>query len=187
MIIGVLLLSEFFAPIIENVKQDAWIKEDPSEPPVAILMFIFSSKWGFFSNSPIHVKVQMWVTEGVNLSEVAICFPDAYAYPITQTSGKPPNAAWIPVTKEKENKFMGEGDLVFTSPGTFGYIIYSEGKPVYYAGGQQIIQISPPENLFQIKIAYYGLGIALISLGISILILPKIKAAQNRKAYKRRY
>ena len=30
MIIGVLLLSEFFAPIIENVKQDAWIKEDPS-------------------------------------------------------------------------------------------------------------------------------------------------------------
>jgi hypothetical protein len=52
--IGVLLLSEFFAPIIENVKQDAWIKEDPSEPPVAILMFIFSSKWGFFSNSPIH-------------------------------------------------------------------------------------------------------------------------------------
>jgi len=32
-----------FAPIVENVKLDAWIKEDPFEPPVAILMFIFSS------------------------------------------------------------------------------------------------------------------------------------------------
>ena len=118
------------------------------------------------------------------MSEVAICFQDAYAYPITQIPGKPPNAAWIPVTKE--NKFIGEGDLIFTSPGTFGYIIYSEGKPVYYAAGQQIIQISPSENMFQIKIAIYSLGITLISLGISIVILPKIKTYHKRKATKRR-
>ncbi|MEM3875374.1 MAG: hypothetical protein QXU45_09625 [Candidatus Bathyarchaeia archaeon] len=178
------MVLEFFAPVMENIKQDVWIKENPSEPPVAILLFVFNSKWGFFSNSPIHVKVQMWVTVGENVTEVAICFPDAYAYPINQTPGRPPNAGWIPI--RKENNFTGEGDIIFTYPGAFGYIIYSEGKPVYYAADQEIIQISPPENLSQLKITVYSVGIALISLGLSVLILPKIRTAKKRKTNKRK-
>ncbi|MDW8034533.1 MAG: hypothetical protein RMI79_06360 [Nitrososphaerota archaeon] len=183
-IIGVLLLSEFIAPVMENIKMDAWIREDPSEPPVAILKFVFNSKWGFFSNSPIHVKVQIWVAAGENASDVAICFPDAYAYPINQTPSKPPHAGWIPI--RKENNFTGEGDIIFTYPGTFDYIIYSEGKPVYYAAEREIIQISPPENLHQIKITVYGVGIALISLGLSVFILPKIRIVKKRKTTKKK-
>jgi len=137
-------------------------------------MFTFSSKWGFFANNPVHVKVQMWFSVGENWSNIAICFPDAYAYPINRTPGLPPQAGWVSVMKTTENGFIGEGDIIFTSPGSFGYIIFSEENPVYYAAEQQIIQISPSENLLQIKIGVYATGIALISLGLSVLMLPKI-------------
>ena len=121
-----LCVLEIIIPIVEHIKQDAWIRENPSEPPVAVLMFTFTSKGGFFANNPIHVRIQMWLTVGKNYSNIVICFPDAYAYPRNQTPGKPPNAGWIPITKS--GNLTGEGDIEFTSSGSFGYIIYSEEK-----------------------------------------------------------
>jgi hypothetical protein len=171
-------------PTVEHIKQDAWVKENSFEPPIAVLMFVFTSKGGFFSNNPIHVKIQMWLTVGENYSDIAICFPDAYAYPMNQTLGKPPSAGWVQVIKE--NNFTGEGDIIFTSSGSFGYIIFSEEKPVYYAAEQHIIQISPHESLLQMKFAIYSVGVTLISIGVSVLALPKIRTAKKGKTQKTR-
>jgi|YelNatPaOPRAMG01_1025707.scaffolds.fasta_scaffold147604_2 hypothetical protein len=147
-------------------------------------MFVFTSKGGFFSNNPIHVKIQMWLTVGENYSNIAICFPDAYTYPMNQTLGKPPSVGWVQVIKE--NNFTGEGDIIFTFSGSFGYIIFSQEKPVYYAAEQHIIQISPYESLLQKKFTSYGVGVALISLGVTVLALPKIRTARKRKPQPKR-
>jgi len=178
-----LCVLEIIIPIAETIKQDAWISENPSEPPVAVLMFTFTSKGGFFANSPIHVRIQMWLTVGENYSNIVICFPDAYAYPRNQTPGKPPNAGWIPIPRS--GNLTGEGDIEFTSSGSFGYIIYSEEKPVYYAAEQQIIHVSLYENLVQIRFAADGIGVTLISIGVAILALPKIIEKTSKKSKQR--
>jgi len=183
--IGILFVFEISIITVEHIKQDAWAREDPSENPIADLMFTFSSKGGFFANRPIHVRIQIWLTLGENYSSIAICFPDAYSYPRNQTPGKPPEAGWVQISKKDD--LLGESDLEFTSPSSFGYIIYSEGQPAYYAAEQQIIQISPYENFEQMKFAAYGVGLTLISIGIALLALPKIIEKTRRTKIKIEY
>jgi len=166
-IIGILFLFDVVIPSSEHIKQDAWIAEDPSKPPIGVLEFVFASKAGFFAGIPIHVKVRLWFTVGENYSDLAICFPDAYAYPRNQTPGKPPSAGWVPINKK--DGFIGEGDIEFTQSGSFGYIVYSKGWPVYYAADGQIIQISPQESFLQMRFAVWGVGATFISIGAGIL------------------
>lgn len=165
---GLLFILGTFIPTAEHIKQDAWLPENPDEePPIAILMFTFTSKGDFTANYPIHVKIQMWVTVGINCSNVAICFPDSYAYPRKQTPGKPPEAGWIPISENGDR--IGESDIEFTSQGSFGYIIYSNNEPVYYAADQEIIHVSPHENRIQLELSHRTAGFTLIGISVSII------------------
>jgi hypothetical protein len=186
-IVGFLFVTDVFFPTAENIKQDAWIRQNPSEPPIAVLMFTFTSKGGFFTGQPMHVKIQMWLTAGENYTDIAIVFPDAYAYPRNQTPGKPPGAPWFSLTENGDR--IGQGDMEFTASDSFGYIIYSEGQPVYYAADQKTIEISPYENFLQVRYGLYGLGLTLISIAISILAIPTIgeKVRKKRRKQGRKY
>jgi len=183
-IIGILFMTDIFIPTVEHIKQDAWIRQNSSEPAIAGLMFIFTSKGGFFTGQPIHVKIQMWLTEGENYTDIAIVFPDAYAYPRNQTPGKPPSAPWICLKEDGDR--IGEGDIEFTSPGSYGYIIFSEGQPVYYAADQKTIEISPYENFLQVRYSLYGLGLTLISIAVSILAIPAIREKRRKGTNERK-
>jgi len=178
-IVGFLFLTDVFIPTAENIKQDAWIRQNHSEPPIAVLMFTFTSKGGFFTGQPIHVKIQMWLTVGENYTDIAIVFPDAYAYPRNQTPGKPPSAPWFSLTENGDRN--GQGNMEFTASGSFGYIIYSEGQPVYYAADQKTIEISPYENFLQVEYGLHGLGLTLISIAASILAIPTIREEVRKK------
>ena len=180
-IFGLLLISGLFISEACHIKQDAWLSEKPDEePPIAVLMFTFTSKGDFTANYPIHVRIQMWVTVGINCSNVAICFPDSYAYPRNQTSGKPPEAGWIPISENGDR--IGEGDIEFTSQGSFGYIIYSNNEPVYYAANQEIIHVLPHERRIQLDLSHKSVGIALIGIGISLIVgVISIKTSRSRK------
>lgn len=166
---GFLFILGTFVPTAKHIKQDAWISEKPDEqPPIAVLMFTFTSKGDFAANHPIHVRIQMWVTVGINFSDVAICFPDSYAYPRHQTPGKPPDAGIFPISENGDR--IGEGDIEFTSEGSFGYIIYSEDEPVYYAADQEIIHVLPHQNIAQLELSHKTTGITLIGIGVSLIL-----------------
>ncbi|MDH5771433.1 MAG: hypothetical protein OEZ25_09130, partial [Candidatus Bathyarchaeota archaeon] len=168
-VFGALFILGMFIPTAKHIKQDAWLSEKPDEaPPVATLMFTFTSKGDFAANYPIHVAIQMWVTVGFNCSNVAVCFPDSLAYPRHQIPGKPPDAGWIPIS-ENGNR-IGEGDIEFTSEGSFGYIIYSDNEPVYYAADQGIIHVLPHDNIIQLELNHRTAGIALIGIGVPLIL-----------------
>jgi hypothetical protein len=177
---GALFFFGAFIPMAKHIRQDLWVTEKTdSEPPNAYLMFTFTSKGGFTANYPIHVEIQIWLTAGINYSDLAIVFPDAYEYPRKQMLGKPPEAPWIPISENGDR--IGESDMEFTSPGSFGYIIYSQEKPVYYAADQQIIQISPYEVRVQTELNYRMLGVALVGVGLSTILVPEIKRKSKPK------
>lgn len=182
---GLLFISGTFIPTAEHIKQDAWLSEKPSEePPIAFLVFTFTSKGDFYANHPIHVSIQMWVTVGINCSNVVICFPDSYAYPRHQTPGKPPDAGEIPISENGDR--IGEGDIEFTSEGSFGYIIFSDNKPVYYAADQEIIHVLPHENKIQLELNHKIAGFTLIGIGVSLIVgVIGIETAKLRKGKKK--
>jgi len=183
--LGLLFILGTFIPTAEHIKQDAWLSDKPDEePPIAVLMFTFTSKGDFTANYPIHVRIQMWVTVGINYSNVAICFPDSYAYPRNQTPGKPPEAGWISISENDDR--VGEGDIEFTSEGSFGYIIFSDNKPVYYAADQEIIHVLPHENRIQFELNHKIAGFTLIGIGVSLIVgFVSIETAKKRKGKKK--
>lgn len=175
-ICGALFFLGFFIPKGEQIKQDVW---DIGEgDPEGYLVFYFTSSGGFFANYPIHVKIQVWITAGKNYSDIVVVFPDAYVYPRNQTPGNPPAAAEIPISEDGDR--IGEGYMEFTSSGSFGYIIFSRGQPVYYAANIQIIQVSPYENRVQLDLANKGVGITLAALGITLIGLPILKHKKKK-------
>lgn len=179
LISGALFFFGAFIPTVKHIKQDLWVTEKTdSEPPNAYLMFTFTSKGGFTSNCPMHVEIQIWLTVGVNYSNLAIVFPDAYEYPMKQIPGKPPEAPWIPISENGDR--IGEGDMEFTSPGSYGYIIYSQEQPVYYAAEQEIIKVSPYEVQAQTDLNHKMLGVTLVGIGLTAIMVPKIKEKKSK-------
>jgi len=80
-------------------------------------------------------------------SDIAMCFPNSYTYPRRQTPWQTSRRGWISISENGDR--VGEGDIEFTGSGSFGYIIYSQGKPVYYAANQKTIEVSPFEVRIQ--------------------------------------
>lgn len=124
---------------------DVWV-ENVNEDPLAVLTFTFTSVDAFTTNYPIHVRVHMLITRGreKELLPVSIVFPDAFKYPreIKSPSGTP-TAAQVDI--KTSPPYEGETDMEFTQPGSFGYIIFSKGKPRYYAATRPAIKVSPHE------------------------------------------
>jgi hypothetical protein len=131
---------------VEQVFQDVWV-ERPQDEPHAAYWFTFTSKGAFTANYPVHVLIKLWITKGQEaLLPLSFLFPDALVYPRRVTQGHPPEAPNIPVSfSSNEGAYIGEGDMEFTAAGQFGYIIFSQGKPVFYAAQKKIITISPVE------------------------------------------
>ena len=94
-------MTDILIPTVEHIKQDVWIRQNSSEPPIAVLMFIFTSKGGF-TGQPIHVKIQMWLTEGGITPTLPSFFQTAYAYPRNQTLVNPQ----VPLDLFKRRKTM---------------------------------------------------------------------------------
>lgn len=180
---GILYYEGFFIPQVHSIKQEVWLSSDPKEPPIAILVFEFSSKGSFTANYPIHVKVKMMISSGINLTDimpVTIVFPDAYMYPrVIEKPGMPPTAGIVSLSLTQEG-ITGEADIEFTSRGIFGYIIFSKDSPAYYAANSPLIEIAPYETRLQIESGEKNLGITLIGVAITIfvaLLLYLIKAS----------
>jgi len=170
LVIGILYWIGLFTPNVQSIKQDPWLSDNLDESPKAILIFDFSSKGAFTANYPIHIKVRMMISEGVNVTDIMpidIIFPDAYAYPRTiEKPGFPPTAGIVKLNSTQEG-LAGEADIEFTSKGTFGYIIFSRDSPVYYAADIPLIEIAPYEVRLQLDESSRNHGIVFIVAAIS--------------------
>lgn len=180
-VIGILYWRGWFTPPVHSIKQDAWLS-DPKEPPKATLIFDFSSKGAFTANYPIHVKVRMMVSKGINVTDIMpidIIFPDTYAHPIIiEKPGAPPTAGIVKLNSTPEG-LVGEADIEFTSKGAFGYVIFSKGNPVYYAANISLIEIAPYETRLQLEASQRNHGIAFITAAIATFVALLIYLAKG--------
>jgi len=116
-----------FVRPIPAVIQVPW--EDPDhEAPKAVIQFTFTSKGAFTVNYPIHVKVEIWFREGINHTNVIVHIlnppAQAFKYPLSD----PPDAGLIRIS-EVGNPRVGELDVIFTSQGPFGFVVFSGMLP----------------------------------------------------------
>ena len=161
---------------IDHVFTDVWVEKGYFDP-LGVINFTFSSEEAFTANHPINVKVNLLITNGLQkeLLPIDIHFPDAFNFPreTTGPSGVPPVAGIVKIGSDLP--YEGEAVIEFTQSGSFGYTIFSKGKPRYVAAQKKIITISPdtraildkiddlpkPPTIRQIileKIAELGLG-----------------------------
>lgn len=132
---------------IDHVFSDVWVEKGYSDP-LAVITFSFSTEEAFTANHPITVKVTILITKGLQkkLLPIDIHFPDAFKFPreTTGPSGVPPVAGIVKIRSDPP--YEGEAVIEFTQSGSFGYIIFSKGKPRYYAAEKKIITISPHDT-----------------------------------------
>ena len=127
---------------IEHFFNDVWVEKGYPDP-LAVITFKFTSEEAFTTNHPINVKVTILITKGFQneLLPLEIIFPDAFKYPqeITSPSGTPTAG----IVKIRESPpYEGETIIEFTQPGSYGYIIFSKGRPRYFAAERKIITVS---------------------------------------------
>ena len=64
-VLGLLFILGTFVPTAKHIKQDAWLSEKPDEePPIAILMFTFTSKGDFAEKTVDEVTTLRVVDSG---------------------------------------------------------------------------------------------------------------------------
>lgn len=186
--IGVIFIGGLFTPDVQSIKQDAWPAEKLEDSPIAVVVFSFTSRGAFTANHPIHIKVDMFISEGINITNLLpleIIFPDSFAYPRNITElGFPPNAGSVKISQKNMGGF-GEGDVEFTSGGSFGYIIYSKGVPVFYAANIPVIEVAPYEIRLQLETNERNIGMGLMAVGVTLFVgflsqTPKKKRKSRR-------
>jgi hypothetical protein len=171
---GVILFLYPYSAIadIESKTQVLWT-EPNNETPKAAIQFTFTSKAAFTTNYPIHAKVEIWFSrEDKNDTNVVVHIvkppAQAFKYPLSDT----PEAGLIKISQSGEPR-KGELDLEFTSPGSYGFVIFAGSSSylgnmtvAYAAQDKQVIEISPPETRFQSEWSVKVFGIALIPISV---------------------
>ena len=155
--------------MVEQVCQDAWV-ERPEDPPKAYYEFKFSSQDAFTANFPIDVSIKLWITKGFEdkVQPLQFIFPEGLRYPRSSRKDKPEESLTVDIEKGPTS-YVGQGRMEFTSPGKFGYILCSAGKPVYSATNKAIITVSPVEIRAGIEDKFSQRGLALISIGLTLI------------------
>jgi len=99
------------------------------------------------------------------------------------TTIKPPHARWI--TIRKENNFTGKGDIIFTYLDFWLYNLFRRKTYILCYGTRNNTNLSARKPVPN-KNRRLQRRNSLYIVGLSVLILPKIRTAKKRKTTKRR-